>query len=177
MFACIPSPLELRQLPECVAHDCRALCQVMAIANIQCVPKRQKLEHSDNSDYLFVHPPPDYFRTECSICLLFIRSPHLTSCCGHNFCKECIESSLVPRLTHAWDGATSVYARPTRRVLLTYLSYSAEDGGFSTTYQVQLLAKTFSQARSWLTTPTISISYSPKLITYITQVLTSLPDV
>ncbi len=39
----------------------------------------------------FVHPPPDYLQTECSVCLLVLRSPHITSCCGHNFCKTCID--------------------------------------------------------------------------------------
>ncbi len=87
------------------------------------------------------------------------------------------ETSLLRTCTATCTCSTSGYARKTRKVLLTYLSYSAEDGGFPTTHQVQLLAKTFSQARSWLTIPTISISYSPKFITYITQVLTSLPDV
>ncbi len=42
-------------------------------------------------DCKFVQPPPTYLQTECSVCLLVLRSPHLTSCCGHNFCKECIE--------------------------------------------------------------------------------------
>ncbi len=40
-------------------------------------------------DCEFVQPPPG--QTECSVCLLVLRSPHLTGCCGNNFCKECIE--------------------------------------------------------------------------------------
>ncbi len=42
-------------------------------------------------DCEFVRPPPDYFQTECSVCLLVLRDAHLASCCGQNFCKECIE--------------------------------------------------------------------------------------
>eukprot|EP00731_Ephydatia_muelleri_P011747 Em0006g641a len=39
----------------------------------------------------FMYPPPKVLQTECSICLLILREPHLTSCCGHNFCRACIE--------------------------------------------------------------------------------------
>ncbi len=40
----------------------------------------------------FVQTPlPDSFQTECSVCLEVLRDVHLTICCGHNFCKECIE--------------------------------------------------------------------------------------
>ena len=39
----------------------------------------------------FIHPPPKVLQTECSICLLILREPHLTSCCGHSFCRACIE--------------------------------------------------------------------------------------
>lgn len=31
-------------------------------------------------------------QTECSVCLLTLREPHLISCCGHNFCRCCIEA-------------------------------------------------------------------------------------
>ena len=39
----------------------------------------------------FVDPPPKVLQIECPICLLILREPHLTSCCGHNFCRACIE--------------------------------------------------------------------------------------
>ena len=38
----------------------------------------------------FVQPPPEALQTDCSICLLVLREPHLISCCGHNFCRVCI---------------------------------------------------------------------------------------
>ncbi len=38
----------------------------------------------------FVQLPPGYFQTDCSVCLLVLRDAHLATCCGHNFCKECI---------------------------------------------------------------------------------------
>ncbi len=47
-------------------------------------------ENRGGYECAFVHPPP-HTQTECSICLLVLRSPHLASCCGQNFCKECIE--------------------------------------------------------------------------------------
>ena len=36
----------------------------------------------------FVSPPPS--ELECPICLLLMREPHLTSCCGNHFCSACI---------------------------------------------------------------------------------------
>ena len=39
----------------------------------------------------FVSPPPDVLPSECSVCLQILRQPHLISCCGHNYCKTCIE--------------------------------------------------------------------------------------
>ena len=38
----------------------------------------------------FVECPPKQFQSECSICLLILRDPHLISCCGHSFCEACI---------------------------------------------------------------------------------------
>ena len=39
----------------------------------------------------FVIPAPTLIQTECSICLLILKEPYLIGCCGHNFCKVCIE--------------------------------------------------------------------------------------
>ena len=39
----------------------------------------------------FIDPAPTLIQTECSICLLILREPYLIGCCGHNFCKECID--------------------------------------------------------------------------------------
>ena len=36
----------------------------------------------------FVSPPSS--ELECPICLLLMREPHLTSCCGNHFCSACI---------------------------------------------------------------------------------------
>ena len=43
---------------------------------------------SGGYDYKFVDPPPKSL--ECSICLLIIHDPHVTSCCGNHFCQSCI---------------------------------------------------------------------------------------
>ena len=39
-------------------------------------------------DYDFVDAPPKLL--ECPVCLLTLRDPHVTSCCGHKFCQLCI---------------------------------------------------------------------------------------
>ena len=38
----------------------------------------------------FVNPPPALIQSECTVCFLIFRHPHLVSCCGHNYCKDCI---------------------------------------------------------------------------------------
>ncbi|XP_065890865.1 TNF receptor-associated factor 4-like [Dysidea avara] len=40
-------------------------------------------------EYRFVTSPPD--RVVCKICHLPSKDPHLTMCCGHVFCKSCLE--------------------------------------------------------------------------------------
>ena len=40
-------------------------------------------------DYQFVYSPPD--RVFCVICQFPSRNPHLTVCCGHVFCKSCLD--------------------------------------------------------------------------------------
>ena len=34
--------------------------------------------------------PSKLIQTECPVCLLVLRKPHLSSCCGHNYCRSCI---------------------------------------------------------------------------------------
>ncbi|XP_065901669.1 TNF receptor-associated factor 4-like [Dysidea avara] len=55
---------------------------------------------SDNSgcsggyDYKFADDPPD--RLVCNICHLPSRDPYLTTCCGHVFCKSCLDYVKKP---------------------------------------------------------------------------------
>ena len=42
-------------------------------------------------DYSFVHAPPD--ELVCKICHCPSREPHLSVCCGHTFCKSCLEDA------------------------------------------------------------------------------------
>ena len=39
----------------------------------------------------FVEPPPEVIQVECPLCLQLLKEPCLISCCGHKFCRECIE--------------------------------------------------------------------------------------
>ncbi|XP_065901944.1 TNF receptor-associated factor 4-like [Dysidea avara] len=41
-------------------------------------------------DYSFVDTPPD--RLVCTICHFPSRNPYLTTCCGHVFCKSCLDN-------------------------------------------------------------------------------------
>ena len=34
---------------------------------------------------------PDHLQTECPICLLILREPHLVTCCCRKFCRSCIQ--------------------------------------------------------------------------------------
>lgn len=42
-------------------------------------------------DCTLVSPPPLHIQTECSVCLQILKEPCIISCCGHKFCRECIE--------------------------------------------------------------------------------------
>lgn len=59
-------------------------------------PEREPLvnpgPHSVGYDCEFINSTPKSLQTECTICLLTLREPHLISCCGHNFCRYCIEA-------------------------------------------------------------------------------------
>ena len=42
-------------------------------------------------DCQLVSPPPSHIQTECSVCLQILKKPCIISCCGHKFCRDCIE--------------------------------------------------------------------------------------
>ena len=44
---------------------------------------------SGGYDFDFIEEPPE--ELNCSVCLLVLRDPHLTSCCGNHFCEPCAE--------------------------------------------------------------------------------------
>ena len=47
---------------------------------------------SGGYDYEFVHTPSDTLI--CQICHCPSREPHLSACCGHIFCKSCLEAAV-----------------------------------------------------------------------------------
>ena len=53
-------------------------------------PEPTDPERKVGHDCDFVERPPKQFQSECSICLLILRDPHIISCCGHSFCEACI---------------------------------------------------------------------------------------
>lgn len=59
---------------------------------ISLIPIRLPKNHKYQSGYdcEFTNPPPSLVQSECTVCLLIFRQPHLVSCCGHNYCKDCI---------------------------------------------------------------------------------------
>ena len=68
----VPEPLLPQLLPRPVRRD-------------------RKEENGGGYDCDFVEPPPEAFQSECPVCLLILKEPCLISCCGHKFCRECIE--------------------------------------------------------------------------------------
>ena len=57
----------------------------------KAVPRDRSKDDRGGYDCEFVEPPPSGLRTECPVCLLVLKEPCLISCCGHKFCRECIE--------------------------------------------------------------------------------------
>ena len=42
-------------------------------------------------DCELVQLPPTAFQTLCPVCHLFLREPHLVSCCGQKICRQCLQ--------------------------------------------------------------------------------------
>ena len=57
----------------------------------RALPPEGSTENRGGYDCEFVEPPPSSFQSECPVCLLVLKEPSLISCCGHKFCRECIE--------------------------------------------------------------------------------------
>ena len=55
------------------------------------IPRDRRRENRDGYDCEFVDPPPEAFQSECPVCLLILKEPCLISCCGHKFCRACVE--------------------------------------------------------------------------------------
>ena len=55
------------------------------------VPRDRRRDNHDGYDCEFVEPPPEAVQTECPVCLLILKEPCLISCCGHKFCRVCVE--------------------------------------------------------------------------------------
>ena len=48
--------------------------------------------HQDGGfDCEFVEKPPKPFQSECPVCLLVLKEPYQTICCGKSYCRVCIE--------------------------------------------------------------------------------------
>lgn len=56
-------------------------------------PNSPPSPRSGGLDYDFVDSPPDDLT--CSICLLVLNEPQLTSCCGNHFCGVCVKQILA----------------------------------------------------------------------------------
>ena len=52
---------------------------------------RSSAESRGGYDCEFVEPPPEAIQSECPVCLLILKEPCLISCCGHKFCRICVE--------------------------------------------------------------------------------------
>ena len=55
------------------------------------LPREIVEEAHGGYDCAFVDPPPALVQTECPICLLILKQPCLTSCCGCKVCQTCID--------------------------------------------------------------------------------------
>ena len=49
------------------------------------------MSHFFKDELYFVKELPEYVEIECPVCLNILSKPHQVTCCGHNFCEDCIE--------------------------------------------------------------------------------------
>ena len=62
----------------CKSHECKG-----HLFNIMSQFSKEELS--------FVQEVPKQIEIECPVCLNILTDPHQVTCCGHNFCKPCIE--------------------------------------------------------------------------------------
>lgn len=74
-----------------MAGDDKVLSEKFAALS-QCDTHLNIIPQSVGYDCEFIDLTHKSLQTECSVCLLTLREPHLISCCGHNFCRCCIEA-------------------------------------------------------------------------------------
>ena len=63
------------------------------------ISRAQRTKEEGGYDCEFVKSPPAQLQHECAVCLLTLKEPFLTSCCGYSFCRVCIqriESKALP---------------------------------------------------------------------------------
>ena len=60
----------------------------------------------DGVTYEFLQEPPQKF--VCCICTQLVKDPHLTECCGHDFCENCLKE---------WEKKSKMYSCPHCRQL------------------------------------------------------------
>ena len=56
---------------------------------------QQALEMDPEDVIEFVEPLPNELQCPLALCLEFLKEPTLTSCCGHHFCRECIDRAIA----------------------------------------------------------------------------------
>ena len=67
------------------------ICQAQEATDRESRPRATPREVKGGYECEFVEPPDSkLLQSECSICLLILREPHIVSCCGHSFCETCI---------------------------------------------------------------------------------------
>ena len=89
-MACLGATEKLVEEEESNGHPAEAppLLQVLP----RVVPRDRNKEDRGGYDCELVDPPsPKVMQTECSVCLQILKEPCLISCCGHKFCRDCIE--------------------------------------------------------------------------------------
>lgn len=63
--------------------------------------QRTLLEHVKSDlaarNVQFVEPMPKEVDIECTVCLSILLEPYIVECCGHRFCKVCIEAIAMAR--------------------------------------------------------------------------------
>ncbi len=64
------------------------------LVSLRPARRSRSVKYQSGYDCEFVTPPPSVLQSECSVCLLIMREPHLISCCGQNYCRQCIHQVL-----------------------------------------------------------------------------------
>ena len=72
-------------------HTALPYSPVIQPCHTALLPVYRIMSYFSEEELSFVNELPEHVEIECPVCRSILTDPYLVSCCGHNFCRACIE--------------------------------------------------------------------------------------